>query len=115
MAHCGGEVAEPDLLQLQARKEGRVEAQAKFHQIQYTVPLNQYEWVLLYWPDRQVLDRRIVIPLLYRRLTGESTRSQLRNSHFAAAKVIQWRRLGRRRRAPSGGRSGSRLQGSRCE
>jgi hypothetical protein len=42
---------QPDVPQLQARHEGRLDWRAKCHLIWHTVPPSECEWVLLEWAD----------------------------------------------------------------
>jgi hypothetical protein len=41
-----------NVTQKQARQEKRLDRRAKCHQIQYTMPPKEIEWVLLEWAER---------------------------------------------------------------
>jgi hypothetical protein len=45
-------VVKRNVTQKQARQENRFERLAKCHQIQYTMPPKEIEWVLLEWAER---------------------------------------------------------------
>jgi hypothetical protein len=71
----------------QARQEKRLEWLAKCHQIQYTMPPNQIEWVLLEWAERPAKPRRARV--------GTSKRakamSMSRAKKEAAETEVPWR------------------------
>jgi hypothetical protein len=52
------EVVKPNVTQKQARQEKRFERRAKCHQIQYTMPPKDVEWVLLEWAERPAKRRK---------------------------------------------------------
>jgi hypothetical protein len=51
-------VVKPDVTQLEARQEKRLDRLAKCHQIRYTAPPNEVEWVLLEWAGRPTKSRQ---------------------------------------------------------
>jgi hypothetical protein len=51
-------VVKRNVTQKQARQEKRFERRAKCHQIQYTMPPKEIEWVLLEWAERPAKRRK---------------------------------------------------------
>jgi hypothetical protein len=71
----------------QARQEKRLEWLATHHQIQYTMPPNQIEWVLLEWAERPAKPRRARVGTSKR----AKTMSMSRAKKEAAETEVPWR------------------------
>jgi hypothetical protein len=75
-------VVKPNVTQTQARLERR----AKCHQIRYTMPPNEIEWVLLEWAERPAKPRRARV--------GTSKAAKNKAKKEAAEPVVPWRYQG---------------------
>ena len=76
-------VVKRNVTQKQAREEKRFESRAKFHQIQYTMPPKEIEWVLLEWAERPAKPRRARV--------GTSKAAKNKAKKEAAETEVPWR------------------------
>ena len=86
-------VVKRNVTQKQARQEKRLDRRAKCHQIQYTMPPNEIEWVLLEWAERPA-KRRDWGQLRAGASIASKIRAENKAKEEAAEEEVPWRHQG---------------------
>jgi hypothetical protein len=84
-------VVKPDVTRLEARQEKRPDRLAKCHQIRYTAPPNEVEWVLLEWAGRPTKSRQRAVTATSK---GAIANRKSRAKQQAADTAVPWRYQG---------------------